>query len=144
MLVEKPAPGHHVPRDRVEVVTARGLAGDHPRKAYYRGVEVSGREVSAVSSDVLRVLGVDPLVVGDNLVTEGIDLAALQPGDLLQGREVVLERSDKPHRPCYLFRERTGPEAYAVARQGYRGALFVVRAGGVLAVGEALEVVPGS
>ena len=132
MLVEKPAPGVHRVRQRVRVVPGVGFAGDHARKSFYRGKLVKGREVSAVSLEVLRTLGVDPFVVGDNLVTSGIDLAALGPGDQLQIGEVLLERSAVSHRPCTLFRNRTSSEAFAVASQGYRGALFTVLQGGIL------------
>jgi MOSC domain-containing protein YiiM len=93
-----------------------------------------------MSHEVLTVLGIAPDVPGDNLITEGIDLRVLQPGDQLVMGEVVLERSAKPHRPCALFRGRTGPEAFEVASQGWRGALFVVRQGGCLSLGEAIQV----
>jgi MOSC domain-containing protein YiiM len=141
-LIEKPAPGQHVARTRVEVVAGQGFAGDHPRKSWWRGELVPGREVTAMSQEVLAVLGIAPDVPGDNLITEGIDLRALQPGDRLVMGEVVLERSAKPHRPCALFRERTGPEAFEVASQGWRGALFVVRQGGLLSTSEAIQVQP--
>ncbi len=141
MLVSKPAPGVHEPKDSVTVVPGFGFAGDHERKSWYRGCVVPGREVSAVSLEVLEVLGVDPLVVGDNLVTQGLDLMALQPGTRLQAGEVVLVRSEVPHRPCLLFKERTSPAIFSVAALGHRGALFVVEQGGRLEVGTPLRIV---
>lgn len=136
-LVETPESGHHVTREQVQVVSGKGFAGDHERKSYYRGRYVPGREVSAVSLEVLQVLEVDPVVVGDNLITEGIDLGALRPGDRLHVGEVVLERSAREHRPCTVFRDRTTPEAFAaIGRRRYRGALFVVRKGGRMRVGD--------
>ncbi len=145
LLVETPQPHRHVARDEVRAIPGRGFAGDHARKSFYKGRFVPGREVSAMAVEVLRALGVDPVVTGDNLITEGIDLKALEPGDRLQvGEEVVLERSNRPHRPCVAFRERTSPEAFAaVSRGDYRGALFVVRRPGTIRKGDAIRRLEG-
>lgn len=143
-LVETPSPGVHAVRSAVEVVVGRGFAGDHERKSYYRGRYVEGREVSAVASEVLEVLGIEPVVVGDNLITAGVDLARLEPGDRLCFGEVVLRRSEREHRPCTVFRDRTSQEAFeVVSRERFRGALFVVERGGMLRTGEAFSVVYG-
>lgn len=141
LLVETPEPGVHLARSSVQVVEGKGFAGDHARKSFYKGALVPGREVTAVALEVLCVLGVDPLAVGDNLVTEGIDLGALAPGDRVRAGEVVLVRTDRPHRPCTVFRDRTSPEAFAaIAHAAYRGALFTVARGGTLRTGDALVV----
>lgn len=141
MLVETPRPHEHVERASVTAVPGKGFAGDHERKSFYLGKHVPGREVSAVALGTLRVLGVDPVVVGDNLITDGLDLAALEPGDRVRvGEEVVLSRSEREHRPCSVFRERTSAEAFAVVRQGrYRGALFVVVRGGTTRTGDRIQ-----
>ena len=137
LLFETPAPGVHVARARVEAVPGKGFAGDHARKSFYRGGLVPGREVTAVTIEVLRILDVDPVLVGDNLITEGFDLAALEPGDRIRVGDVVLERSDRPHQACTVFRDRTTPEAFAAISRGrYRGALFCVRWGGTIRVGD--------
>ena len=143
-LVETPEPHRHAERDEVTVVEGEGFAGDHERKCWYRGRYQPGREVSAVTLEVLRTLGVDPAVVGDNLITEGVDLGALEEGDELRvGDDVVLERSHRAHRPCRTFRDRTSPEALAVvSRDRHRGALFVVRRGGRIRRGDPITVVP--
>lgn len=139
-LVETPRPHEHVERESVRLVPGRGCAGDHDRKSFYKGRFVPGREVSAMSGDVLDVLGVDPVVVGDNLITRGVDLAALSPGDRVTVGAVTLERSRRAHRPCTVFRDRTSPEAFA-ALDGdrHRGALFVVRTPGTIHVGDAIR-----
>lgn len=143
-LVETPVPHEHVAREVVEVVAGRGFAGDHGRKSFYLGKHVPGREVSAIALETLRVLDVDPIIVGDNLITEGVDLATLDPGDRVQLGEVVLVRSWRAHRPCTVFRDRTSPEAFAVVReQRYRGTLFVVERGGALRVGDTISRLPG-
>ncbi len=141
MLVETPRPKEHIERDSVTAVPGKGFAGDHARKSFYLGKHVPGREVSAIALDTLRVLGVDPMVIGDNLITEGFDLAALEPGDRVRvGEEVVLARSEREHRPCSVFRERTSAEAFAVVRQRrYRGALFIVERGGTIRSGDRIE-----
>ncbi|NBC17460.1 MAG: hypothetical protein GVY18_09135, partial [Bacteroidetes bacterium] len=115
MLVETPEPGQHAVREQVTAVPGKGFAGDHDRKSFYQGEHVPGREVSAISREVLKVLNVDPVVVGDNLISEGFDLATLEPGDRVAvGDEVILARSPRPHQPCTVFRDRTSPEAFAV------------------------------
>lgn len=141
-LIETPHPHRHARRTEVRVVEGKGFDGDHDEKSFYRGAYVPGREVSAIAQEVLRLFGVEPHVVGDNLITEGVDLAALEEGDELVIGDVVLKRSDKPHRPCRTFRARTSPEAFAVvSRDRYRGALFVVRTGGIVREGDAITLV---
>lgn len=132
LLVETPRPHRHAVREQVRAIPGCGFAGDHPKKSFYKGRFVPGREVSAMACEVLRVLEADPVAIGDNLITAGIDLKVLDVGDCVQvGDEVVLERSNRSHRPCAAFRERTSPEAFAAVSQGdYRGALFVVRTPG--------------
>lgn len=142
MLVETPQPHRHAARSEVSVVEGKGFAGDNPQKSFYRGRYVPGREVSAMALEVLRVLGIDPIVVGDNLITEGFDLGTLVEGDLLSIGDVLLERSPRSHRPCRTFRARTSPEAFAVvSRNNYRGALFIVRKGGTIRVHEDIRPV---
>lgn len=139
-LVETPEPHRHVEREEVDIIAGRGFAGDHDKKSFYRGAYVPGREVSAISLEVLRVFGVDPVVVGDNLITSGVDLSALEAGSILRIGDVVLERSWRVHRPCIHFRNRTSAEAFAAAaRAGVRGALFVVREGGRIRRGQPIE-----
>ncbi len=142
VLVETPEPHEHVERSSVRLIPGRGCAGDHDRKSFYKGRYVPGREVSAMAREVIDVLDIDPVVVGDNLITKGFDLAALAPGDRIQiGGEAILERSRREHRPCTVFRDRTSPEAFAaVSDDRHRGALFVVRRAGVIRVGDPIRV----
>lgn len=141
LLVETPTPHRHVVRKHVDVVPGKGFAGDHAKKSYYRGRYVPGREVSAMTREVLEVLDVEPSAVGDNLITEGVDLARLREGECMHVGDVLLERSTRAHRPCKTFRDRSSPEAFAVvSRHGYRGALFVVRTGGVIRQGDPIRV----
>ena len=141
LLVETPQPHRHATPDTVRAIPGRGFAGDHARKSFYKGAFVPGREVSAIAREVLDVIGAEPSVIGDNMITEGIDLMALEPGDRVRvGDSVVLERSRRPHNPCVAFRERTSPEAFAaVSQDRFRGALFVVRRPGTIHVGDPIE-----
>lgn len=140
-LVETPRPHRHVSRDTARAIPGRGFMGDHAKKSFYKGAFVPGREVSAIAWEVLQTFGVDPVVIGDNLITEGFDLMALEAGDTVQvGDDTVLERSRRPHNPCIAFRERTSPEAFAASSQGrYRGALFVVRRSGMIRCGDVIR-----
>lgn len=140
-LIETPRPHRHAFRDTVRAIPGRGFAGDHAKKSFYKGAFVPGREVSAIALEVLQTFGADPVVTGDNLITEGFDLMALEAGDTVQvGNDVVLERSRRPHSPCIAFRERTSPEAFAAASKGrYRGALFVVRRAGMIRRGDVIR-----
>lgn len=140
-LVETPQPHRHAARETVRAIPGRGFAGDHARKSFYKGAFVPGREVSAIALEVLQVLEADPIAIGDNMITAGIDLRALAPGDGVQvGDDVVLERSCRPHNPCVAFRERTSPEAFAAVSQGgHRGVLFVVRRPGTLRTGDPIR-----
>lgn len=141
MLVETPQPHRHATREEVRAIPGRGFAGDHAKKSFYKGAFVPGREVSAMALEVLQTFGVDPVVIGDNLITEGFDVMALDAGDHVRvGDEVVLERSRRSHDPCVAFRARTSPEAFAAVSQGrYRGALFVVRRPGTIRTGDVIE-----
>ena len=141
-LVETPEPHRHALRERVEVVAGRGFSGDNAKKSFYKGKYVPGREVSAIALEVLQILGVEPQTPGDNLITEGVDLGSLRSGDRLRIGEVILERSDRRHRPCMTFRARTSPEAYAaVSCSDHRGALFNVVQGGTIGVRDRIEFV---
>jgi hypothetical protein len=141
LLVETPEPHLHVERNSVDCIAGKGFAGDHSRKSFYRGEYISGREVTAITSEILEILGVDPVVVGDNLITAGIDLGRLEAGDIIRAGEVELQRSAKTHRPCHTFRSRTSPEAFAaVSRERYRGALFTVISGGTIRKGDRISI----
>ncbi|MBO6575775.1 MAG: MOSC domain-containing protein [Rhodothermales bacterium] len=140
-LVGKPAPGEHLPLERTLVVAGKGFEGDHDRTAWWKGELIPGREVTAMAIEVLRAMRVAPDVPGDNLITRGVDLGALNAGDRLMIGDVVLVRSEKPHRPCALFRQRAGHEAFEAAAAGLRGALFSVERSGEIAVGDPIEVV---
>lgn len=138
-LVEKPGPGIHASRRQVDVMAGKGCKGDHQLKDYWKGERISGREITMFSAEVGRALGVDPVVVGDNIISEGIDLSKLNAGDKLAVGEVILRRSEKNHRPCDLFEKRVSKAAReAVLENNMRGALFYVEKGGEIKVGDSI------
>jgi len=142
-VVEKPAPGVHARREVILVETGRGARGNHAHASFWKGKRIEGREVTAMSLEVLQALGASPLVPGDNLITEGVDLGALRPGDRLVIGAAVLERSAKTHRPCDLFARRISPEArQAVAESSLRGALFVVVQSGEIRRHDRIQILP--
>ena len=122
--------------------TSYRKSGDHAQKDWWKGARIPGREVTAFSSEIASILNVDPCVIGDNLITTGIDLKSLSPGDELHIGAVRLKRSEKDHRPCETFARRVSKEAMLTVREtGTRGALFYVVCGGTLSVGDPITVV---
>jgi len=140
-LVEKTAVGMHALVPHAIVVEGVGFAGDHDKKDWWNGKRIPEREITAVSVEVLEELRCDIAVTGDNIVTRGIDLAQLKPGDRLQIGKVVLRRAVKNHRPCSTFARRVSDEArLAVSEMNLRGALFSVESGGRIQQGDSIEV----
>lgn len=138
-LIEKPGPGIHANREKVQVKAGQGFTGDHDRKDFWKGGRIPGREVTMMASEVLNVLGADHLTVGDNIVSFGIDLSKLKAGDEIVVGKVRLRRSEKQHRPCSLFAKRISALAMEAVRETQtRGALFYVLTDGAIQVGEAI------
>ena len=101
-LIEKPGPGIHAWRPMVQVEAGRGCTGDHVKKDFWKGERIPGREITMFADEVAKALEVDPVKIGDNVISSGLDLSSLQDGDELQIGMVVLRRAEKPHRPCEL------------------------------------------
>ncbi len=142
-LVQKPAVGMHALVDVAHVVAGKGFDGDHTKKDWWKGERVPGREVTAITREVLDALGAGPEVPGDNIVTKGVDLKSLQVGQLVRIGNVILRRADKIHRPCDLFARRISQEAKeAVLALQLRGALFHVEQGGTIQKGDPIQVMP--
>ncbi len=141
-LIEKPGPGIHSIVTSVDVLANQGFRGDHPKKDWWRGKRISDREVTAMAAEVLAALQIEVAVPGDNLITEGVDLSALKPGDRLIIGSVVLKRSQKDHRPCDTFGHRATTQAKElIGELGLRGALFAVDEGGRIECGDLVTVV---
>jgi MOSC domain-containing protein YiiM len=128
-------PGHRQPMTAVASAMAVedfGLQGD--------GHAASGsrRQVLLIDKETLTVLGLVPGVVKENITTRGINLAALAAEQRLRlGASVILEIT-KPCAPCSRMEEiRPGLQSQL---QDRRGLLARVRAGGLIKVGDVIEV----
>jgi len=140
-LIEKPSVGMHALAERVLVVKGLGFSGDHAQKDWWNGKRIAEREVTAVAWEVIQALEGQPEITGDNLVSQGLDLSKLLPGDRIQLGDVVLRRAAKNHRPCKTFAARLSDEArLAVSDLNLRGALFSVETGGSIAKGDPITL----
>lgn len=135
-------PGARVPVQRVEraVATADvGLEGDHA---------VGGRrQITLLSAerwvDACAAFGreVDPAVRRANLLVSGLDVGALIGRSLRIG-DVVIELTGET-RPCELMDDDGRVGLCAALRPDRRGGAYgVLRVGGGLEVGMAVEVLP--
>jgi MOSC domain-containing protein YiiM len=140
-IIQKPGPGVHVRVRHAQVLEGVGLEGDHRKKDWWKGKRIPEREITAISREILDVIGASVEVPGDNLILEGVDLRQLQEGSLIQiGSSVILKRARKLHRPCGLFAERISEEArQAVSELQLRGALFSVVRGGMITQGDSVH-----
>ena len=95
--------------DSALMVAGHGISGDAHAGAWHRQVSL----LDQAQIDRMRAKGLDlrPGAFGENLVTRGIDLDALEVGDLLEiGDDVVVEitqRGKECHTRCAIY-HRTG------------------------------------
>lgn len=139
-LTFSPCPDEHVAVDELKVVPGEGVEGQYPGKQWWQGRRVPGRQISAVSADVLDALGVAYDVPGDNLIVRGIDLAAFAPGDVLRVGDALLRVTPTPHRPCAKLARRTSLTAKtAIADGRCRGILLDAVQSATIRVGDPVE-----
>jgi MOSC domain-containing protein YiiM len=112
-----------------EVIADQGLAGcTHGRPG-------SSRQILLMDRETLEVLELQPGIIRENITTEGLNVNGLQPGEILQIGEVVLEIT-KPCTPCGLM-EKIRPGLRREIR-GRRGMLCRVKQGGMIRLGDAI------
>jgi MOSC domain-containing protein YiiM len=118
---------------QAEFVSDLGLRGDAHAKAE------SSRQVLLLEKETLDALGLAPGQIKENVTTGGIALMSMKAGDRLRmGSEVLLEIT-KPCSPCGRMEEvRPG---LLLELAGKRGMLARVAKGGIVHVGDTLEVV---
>lgn len=139
-LVLSPAMDEHARVARMEVVPESGPTGQYPGKQWWQGARVPGRQISAMSADVLDVLGIAYDVPGDNIIVRGIDLSLLQPGDTLRIGDALLVVTPTTHRPCAKLAARTTPTKKAALAAGrLRGMLLDALHPATLCVGDPIE-----
>ena len=131
-------PGSRQPLDSVEqasFVTGHGIEGD---RHYTDRENRAGYQVLLMDSETIEALGLSIGDVRENVTTDGIDLATLEPDQLVGiGSEVVL-RVFKDCPPCGRMDElRPGLRSELLGR---RGILASVERGGSASVGDAVRV----
>ena len=143
-LTVSPEPDTHLAVPRLRVLPESGVEGQYPGKQWWQGRRVPGRQVSAVSADVLDVLGIAYDVPGDNLILRGLDLSRFAPGDALRLGDALLVVTPTPHRPCAkLARRTTLTKMRAISRGSFRGLLLDAQHPAEIAVGDVAERVVG-
>lgn len=98
-----------VNKDPVESITLQvdhGIVGDAHAGNWHRQVSLLAEE----SIDVMRNKGLelDPGAFAENITTQGIELASLPVGSLLESNDVVLEITQigkKCHQGCAIFQQ---------------------------------------
>ena len=141
-LTFSPAMGRHVPMTTLEVLPESGVCGQYPGKQWWQGRRVPGRQISAVSADVLDALDIPHDVPGDNLIIRGLDLARFQAGDTLRIGDALLFVTPTPHRPCAKLARRTSlTRMKAISGGKLRGLLLDAHAPATVRVGDAVELI---
>ena len=139
-LFVSPCPGEHLPVPRLRVIPGTGVEGQYPGKQWWQGRRVPGRQISALSADILDVLEIEHGIPGDNLVLRGIDLELFAPGDTLRVGDALLTVTETPHRPCLKLAVRTTLTKKAALSVGKRrGLLLDARAPATISAGDLVE-----
>lgn len=135
------APLRSVPE--VQVLTDAHLDGDHAR------IKPGGkRQVTLVQHEHLAAVAgflglAEPVAPGRlrrNLVVSGLNLLALKNRRIRLGADVILDITGECH-PCSRMEEELGPGGYNAMR-GHGGLTARIVQGGLLRVGDAVEVMP--
>jgi len=139
-LTFSPEMGRHVSMTALRVLPESGVCGQYPGKQWWRGRRIPGRQISAVSADVLDLLDIPYDVPGDNLIIRGLDLSRFAPGDTLRVGDALLSVTPTPHRPCSKLARRTSlTQMKAISAGRLRGVLLDARAPATITVGDAVE-----
>jgi len=139
-LFVTPEANHHVAVSSLRVVADVGVEGEYALKQWWLGQRVPGRQLSALSADVLDALEIPYGVPGDNLVVRGFDLGSLEPGDELRVGDALLVATATPHRPCTKFAVRTSlQKKEAIAAGRFRGVLLNARRDAKISIGDVVE-----
>lgn len=124
----------------VEVSETAGLLGDH-----YSG-QSGNRHVTLIQAEHLPVVAaltardaLDPALLRRNLVVSGLNLLALKDHRIQIG-DVVLQLTGQCH-PCSKMETALGPGGYNAMR-GHGGLTARVVRGGVIRVGDKVQVLP--
>lgn len=139
-LTFSPTMGRHVSVTTLQVLPESGVCGQYPGKQWWLGRRVPGRQISAVSAEVLDALDIPHDVPGDNLIIRGLDLGRFAPGDTLRVGDALLSVTPTPHRPCSKLARRTSlTQMRAISAGRLRGVLLDALAPAMIKVGDAVE-----
>jgi MOSC domain-containing protein YiiM len=124
--------------ESVEVLTGKGLVGDHHGKSGR-----SKRQVTIIALEHLEAIGrflglppIKPERLRRNIVVSGINPIALK-GQTFQIGDVLLEGT-KACDPCSRMEDELGPGGYNAMR-GHGGVCAIVLEGGKIAVGDVIR-----
>ena len=141
-LTFSPEMDRHVTMTTLQVLPESGVCGQYPGKQWWLGRRVPGRQISAVSAEVLDVLEIPYDVPGDNLIIRGIDLGRFAPGDTLRVGDALLTVTPTLHRPCAKLARRTSlTRMKAISGGRLRGLLLDARAPATITVGDPVELI---
>jgi len=120
--------------ESVEVDTESGLIGDHyhGRSGKRQVTLIQGEHLDGVAS-LLKMNGIDPLLLRRNIVVRGINLLALKDKQFKVG-EAILETTGLCH-PCSRMEENLGEGGYNAMR-GHGGITARVIESGRIAMGD--------
>jgi MOSC domain-containing protein YiiM len=122
--------------ERATLSTEQGLVGDrYDGKSGRRHVTLIAKEDLEAVASFLGLAEVDPTLVRRNLVTEGINLAALRNHRVAIGQAVVAITDDC--NPCSRMEEALGTGGYNALR-GRGGLTARVVQGGGIGLGDAV------
>ena len=139
-LILSPQIDEHLAVTHLRVLPESGVEGQYPGKQWWRGKRVPGRQISAISAEVLDTLDVPYDIPGDNLVLRGLDLARFQPGDTLRIGDALLTVTPTPHRPCSKFARRTSlTQMKAISGGKLRGLMLDAQSPATIQVGDTVE-----
>lgn len=139
-LFLSPQPDAHLPVPYLRVIPEVGVEGQYPGEQWWQGRRVPGRQISALSADVLDVLEIAYAVPGDNLIIRGINLEEFAPGDTLRVGDALLFVTSTPHRPCAKLAARTTlTKKTALSAGKRRGLLLDACYAAKISVGDTVE-----
>ena len=139
-LFVSPCPDEHQAVASLRVIPEVGVEGQYPGKQWWQGRRVPGRQISALSAEVLDALEIAYDVPGDNLVIRGLNLELFAPGDTLRVGDAILTVTPTPHRPCTKLAARTTlTKKTAISAGKRRGLLLNARDPASISVGDLVE-----
>lgn len=126
--------------DTLTVSEKKGIEGDH-----YSG-QSGNRHITLIQAEHLPAIAafsgrdtLDPALLRRNIVVSGLNLLALKDKQIQLG-DVVLQITGQCH-PCSKMETALGPGGYNAMR-GHGGMTAKVIKGGVIRVGDGINVVP--